>query len=99
MNQYIIAQIKGPNVKQTTTQSSVANKTVNSNTNGNYMTLPDGVIGAVFVGVLIIYLGVSGTLWYHWKNYAMRDSFIGLVQAIYFIVTLLLLAAALISIT
>lgn len=101
MNQYIIAQIKGPNVKQTTTSGqTTASKPVNPNTNGGkYIKVPDGLVGGVFVLVLIVYLGVSATLWYHWKNYAMRDGFIALVQAIYFIVTLILLAVALISIT
>lgn len=100
MNEYIIAQIKGPNVKQTTTQKTVASKPVKSTTNsGNYIRLPDAMVGGVFVLVVIVYLGVSATLWYHWKNYAMRDGFIALVQAVYFTVTLILLVAALISIT
>jgi hypothetical protein len=43
----------------------------------------------IFVGAFILaallFIGMSGILWYHWKRFAMNDPFVPFMQILYFL--------------
>jgi hypothetical protein len=56
------------------------------------------ILFVVFIGALLLYLVMSGVLWYHWKNYNLGEREVIITQVAYLVCTGILLLIALFSI-
>lgn len=89
------AQVRG---SRTGTVSQVIEPT--KSTPGSNKINPANTSGLfiVFVISFLAWAGISAALVYHWRKYAPGDKKVALAQAIYFVLSLILLVTAVISI-
>ncbi len=90
------AQVRGSRDTDVTQTTNTNQRT--SGNNGVQSTGGESLIIVFFI-VVIIWMGVSAALVYHWRKYGKGDSRVALAQGIYFASSLLILVVALFALS
>ena len=93
------AQVRGSRTDTGTVGSQILQPTKSAPNSNKINPKDTSGLFIFFILAFLAWIAVSAALVYHWRKYAKGDSKVALAQIIYFAVSLLLLAIAIISIS